>query len=452
MISSFRLHNFKSYSTAELKFSPLTMLIGANASGKSNALEALRLLSWLAQGNRLDDIERNIQGADTLIRGQAEDLFQKGHSETSFGCSIWGISLGGIEFDMKIALREMRLVVVEESTRVYSVAESAASKSELPVYQLDSEPSAHTDEVRVEYNNFTRGGRNPHVPCSNRQAIFRQLESPARFDPKHSESQESIPRIARVLRETLSNIVFLDPKPSLMRGYVATKKNDTLEEDGRNLSSVLYQVCHAEKPLNGNPLKEYLLEFVRSLPEQDIADIEFIKTERNDVMVRLVESFPPDENSVVDAPLLSDGTLRVLAVGAMLLTAPEGALVIIEEIDNGIHPSRAKLLMEQMQTIATLRNLQILLTSHNPALLDALPDDALGKVLCCYRDPVGGDSKIVQLRSLEQFSELTAQGPLGHLMTKRILDRFLKNTTTLEERKRKALDWVDGLDDGDAEE
>nr|WP_071822754.1 AAA family ATPase [Microcystis aeruginosa] len=32
------------------------VLIGANASGKSNALEAIRLLSWLAKGSRLDDI------------------------------------------------------------------------------------------------------------------------------------------------------------------------------------------------------------------------------------------------------------------------------------------------------------------------------------------------------------------------------------------------------------
>ncbi|MBD3265140.1 AAA family ATPase, partial [bacterium] len=75
MIRSISIRNFKSYKEAELKFSPLTMLIGANASGKSNAIEAIRLLSWLAKGQRLDDIERNIQGAENLVRGQARDLF-----------------------------------------------------------------------------------------------------------------------------------------------------------------------------------------------------------------------------------------------------------------------------------------------------------------------------------------------------------------------------------------
>ena len=53
MLSSFTIENFKSYHEASLKLAPLTVLIGANAAGKSNAVEALRLLSWIAAGNRL---------------------------------------------------------------------------------------------------------------------------------------------------------------------------------------------------------------------------------------------------------------------------------------------------------------------------------------------------------------------------------------------------------------
>ena len=58
-----------------MSLAPITFLIGANASGKSNALEAIRLLSWLAKGSRLDDIERNIQSGNAIARGQAIDLF-----------------------------------------------------------------------------------------------------------------------------------------------------------------------------------------------------------------------------------------------------------------------------------------------------------------------------------------------------------------------------------------
>jgi predicted ATPase len=165
----------------------------------------------------------------------------------------------------------------------------------------------------------------------------------------------------------------------------------------------------------------------------------------------LIESFGSKEKSM-DAPVLSDGTLRVLATGATLLSAPPGSLVIVEEIDNGVHPSRAELLIKQIIKIGKKRKLKVLLTSHNPALLDALPDDSLGDVLCCYRDPEFGDSRIVRLGDLDRFPELMAQGTLGELVTKQVLDRFLKDKTTQEERKQEALSWLNDFKKGVSDE
>lgn len=161
-------------------------------------------------------------------------------------------------------------------------------------------------------------------------------------------------------------------------------------------------------------------------------------------MVRLHESFGGRER-VVDAPLLSDGTLRVLSIAATLFSARDNSLVIIEEVDNGVHPSRAETLVNQILQIASARNLQVLITSHNPALLDAVPDKALGDVLCCYRDIITGFSKIMRLKDLDRYPILVAQGSLGQLATKRILERFLKDNTTSQERKAAALSWLDDL-------
>jgi predicted ATPase len=208
---------------------------------------------------------------------------------------------------------------------------------------------------------------------------------------------------------------------------------------------VLFAICD-----QGSEAKQKLLAFVRSLPEQDITDIQFIKTERMDVMVKLEESFG-EKTRMVDAPLLSDGTLRVLAIGAALLTAPQGALVVIEEIDNGVHPSRATTLVKQIESIASERKLRVLLTSHNPALLDALPDKALADVLCCYRDPKQGDSRLIRLGNLDRFPELVAQGPLGQLMTRRILERFLKDDTNSKQRQTAALNWLEKLKNEESE-
>jgi len=61
MLSSFTVKNFKSYRQGTLTLEPLTLLIGANGSGKSNLVEALRLLSWIAQGNTLGSIRHAVQ-------------------------------------------------------------------------------------------------------------------------------------------------------------------------------------------------------------------------------------------------------------------------------------------------------------------------------------------------------------------------------------------------------
>ena len=66
MLTAITLEDFKSYRQATLPLSALTVLIGANASGKSNVIEALRLLSWLAQGQNLSAIRFAVQSGEHL--------------------------------------------------------------------------------------------------------------------------------------------------------------------------------------------------------------------------------------------------------------------------------------------------------------------------------------------------------------------------------------------------
>lgn len=437
MIERISIQNFKSYAAAEMPLAPLTFLIGANASGKSNALEAIRLLSWLAKGSRLEDISRNIQGNDRLIRGQPADLFQAKKDPFVLGCQLsptqgdWT----NLEISIGLLLDDQLAITGEEVTKHPAIG--LTDYSNLPLYKVDSAPGLHSDEISVMYNNFKKGGNKPHIPCSNRQAIFYQLESPGRFGASHEESQKVIPTVTRAFRENLKRIIFLDPRPTAMRDY--SYENDReMKENGSNLSSVLFHVC---KEQTG---KQKLLDFIRSLPEQNIIDIKFIETDRRDVMVRLVESFGGQQREI-DAPLLSDGTLRVLAVAGVLLGSPTGSFVIIEEIDNGVHPSRAENLVSQIQEVGKTRSLRVLVTTHNPALLDALPNNALGDVLCCYRDPDAGDSRIIRLGDSTRFPEFVAQASLGELVTTRVLERFLKDKTTEVERTQKSLEWLEQL-------
>ncbi|MCB0063935.1 MAG: ATP-binding protein, partial [Caldilineaceae bacterium] len=307
--------------------------------------------------------------------------------------------------------------------------------STVPLYEIKHPAETHSREVQVAYNNFARGGKKPTIPCTDRQAIFTQLEIPSRFN--EGLARTVIPEVTKKFQAALQQILFLDPNPHNMGEY-SFIVDQQLQGDGANLSSVLYDLCEVQGQ------KRDVLQFIRSLPEQDIVDIAFIQTPRNEVMLQLTESFGGQERRR-DAPLLSDGTLRILAVAAALLSADEGSFVIIEEIDNGVHPSRAGLLLQNIRKVAVQRGLRVLLTSHNPALLDALPDSAIPNVVFCYRDPASGASELLRLADLGDYPDLIARGPLGELLTDGILDRFVKEQRSPDQKQRDALQWLELL-------
>lgn len=175
--------------------------------------------------------------------------------------------------------------------------------------------------------------------------------------------------------------------------------------------------------------------------------MDFYEDRRGRVALELVESFGGKQRNC-PVELLSDGTLRVLAIVAALLTAEPYSTLVIEEVDNGVHPSRARHLLAQMRRIASERRLRLLLTTHNPALMDALPDESLGDVVFCYRDPEEGDSRLVRLSDLDDYPGLISQDRLGGLVTRGVLDRFVKSSVSREEKKQRALEWFERLEGG----
>ncbi len=431
MIRSVTVKSFKSYKDATLPLAELTVLIGANASGKSNLIEALQLLSWLSGGRRLGDLLSDIKEREISIRGSTTDLTYGGASNIGFECTTADdTGEERLHLDLALEVSADGMHVVDEKL------EDRTLRTGFPLYRIEERATSYSSEIQVAYNNFTKGGKKPRIACIDQQPVFTQLGTPARFE--NEKSQEVIPRATAALRHDLEAILFLDPVPVRMRGYSFTVEK-TLRRDGSNVSAVLNELCRTPEG------KQRVLDFVRALPEQDITGIEFLPTPRNEVMVKLVETFGHQERPT-EAALLSDGTLRVLAVAAGLLSVPAGSMVVIEEIDNGVHPSRAESLLANIQRIASERKLRVLLTTHNPALLDAIPLSAVPNIVACYRDPAEGDSRLLRLEDLERYPELVAQGRVGQLVTKGILDKFVKARPTAAAKAEKAQQFLDLLD------
>ena len=419
MLASFALENFRSYREASLALGPLTVLIGANAAGKSNAIEALRLLSWIAAGNKLGGMRHSLQDKERALRGTIGDLgFRK---VRTFTLSCETSAFDWRSYSVTLNIREDGELHIS-GERVTGLGYSSSA----PLFEVVTPSTGALGDIVVAYNNFARGGKKPHIICNDQTAVLCQLMSSARFYGTHRKAQREIPETRR-FHQQLSTITFLDPRPSLMDQATADQR---LTESGDNLSGVLYNLCQDEDS------KGQVLEFIRALPQHSWGSSDC------EVMVALTGRSA--EAQLVTRHASSDGTLRLLAIAAAILAAP-GDLVVIEEIDNGVHPSRAAQLLDQISRIAKNKNLRVLISNHNPALLDALPDDAVPHAVFCYRDRDDGSSRLVRLADIPDYPELIAQGSVGHLMTRGIIERFVKHHPGAERRKERAVAWLNEL-------
>lgn len=216
---------------------------------------------------------------------------------------------------------------------------------------------------------------------------------------------------------TLSSAFFLDISPRRMRDY-APKSSTQLGSEGQNVSAAVWQLCQTEGR------KQDLLDWMSELCAPELSDIDFVETELGDVMLVLIEK----DGARISARSLSDGTLRFLGELTALLTAPRGSLILIEEIENGLHPARIHLLVELLTGLTAEREVQILATTHSPAVLGALADadPELAKATLVFgRTPDEPGTVARRLGDLPRFDEVVQRRGIEHLFTTQWLERAL---------------------------
>ena len=305
-----------------------------------------------------------------------------------------------------------------EEEALYKVPNGVTSTSDGEMIFKTRAAAGQNSDIIAEYNKKT--GKNPEIMCMRVSSILAQLK--VKLPQKSKRDRECLEYITLVL-ENLKGIFVLNPIPKAMRDYV--RITDTqIKENGENISPVLYELCKDDKK------EEVLLDVICSLPENEVGGIEFIKTQLNDVIFGLKEHYA-GTTEIVDAKRLSDGTLRCIAIVAAILSIPENGILVVEEIDNGIHPRRVNVLIDRLSQLGELRNIDIILTTHNPVLLNKYDKDKLLGVSVVYRDKEKGVSKFIPFVEIEQYPKLLAKGGLGEAMLDDSLIKMIKNPSKL---------------------
>lgn len=247
--------------------------------------------------------------------------------------------------------------------------------------------------------------------------------------PNNTEIEKENLDLIKKVTDDLRGIFILDPIPSAMRNYERITDIE-IRPNGENVSPVLYHMCKDRLK------KEQLLDIICRLPENEVMDIEFITTKLGDVIFGLKERYM-SSSELVDAKKLSDGTLRCIAIVSAILTMKENGTIVVEEIDNGIHPSRVLKLIECLKMIGKSRKIDIILTTHNASLLNQYDREKLMGVSIIYRDKENGTSKFTPFVEMKQSSKVLAAGGLGAAMLNDSLNSLVK-----ESRKTVDYSWL----------
>lgn len=249
-------------------------------------------------------------------------------------------------------------------------------------------------------------GKQKRLDLTKRISVLSQYE----VLPILKDVREVCVAIAR----DLNGIFVFNPIPNQMRSYCSLA--DSLAQNGGNIAGVLAGM----QPDEEEKLEEKLSSYVRPLPERDINRVWAEKVGRfgNDAMLYCEECWSDGQKDIMDARSMSDGTLRFIAIVMALLTGRPNSLLVIEEIDNGLHPSRAGELVKALIELGRERHIDVLCTTHNPVLIDSLGVDMLPFISFVYRSANDGASKVELVEDVKNITKLMSSNTVGDLMVK----------------------------------
>jgi energy-coupling factor transporter ATP-binding protein EcfA2 len=405
MISELKIRNFKSLESVDLKLGHFNLLVGANASGKSNFLDALRFLQGVGNGFTISEI---LDGKPQSSINLKWDGIRGGSKFVAFRTPD-GEPANNTEFGVLVRNEEgsdgssnsisYSFLFSTEGNSISLGGESLLCGEE-QVLQMSGQNFMDLRSLRdSEGAEFALPGMNVLAMIALTDSALRVSGSDFSEYLKGKEHQKATGRSLEsfiCVSRNLSSMQFLDPLPSVLRGYAS--KVERLGENGEGFAALIHEI-----ETNGS--KPALLEWLRELRPDEVDDIYALEGLNNDFMVAIKEG-----NKEFRAPVLSEGTLRFIALATAFFQPSMPKVLVIEEIEKGLHPSRLRLLLELMRSQSKRTGTQVFATTHSPTLLAWLTEEDRKTTFVCTRDSESGATKMRSLAEIPRFEELLEEG------------------------------------------
>ena len=385
MLKRIKIQGYKSLVDLEVNFGHLAVLVGPNASGKSNFLDALHLLSRVATNRTLKE---------------AFDPPYRGHALESFTFGKEGIKslleqetvLFSIEVDVQLSPKVVESVnrQIQEVRRMPLAEGESVSRRSPPTvraknlrYRIEIEMLPKLGVLRVadEYlaalnaNGELNQKRKPFLeqiddrlhlrmegqarPSYYERGLNYSILSMAHYPPHH-------PHLVAMREELASWFTFYFEPRERMRFPSPVKEVHHIGLMGEDLAAFL-NTLQGLNPQQFEAVEESLRTMIPS-----VTGIEVGVNQLGEVELDLREG-----EKRISARILSEGTLRILGLLTLVSAKAPQALIGFEEPENGIHPRRIRRIAQFLETRMTLEDTQFIVTTHSSLLPDLIPPESL---------------------------------------------------------------------------
>lgn len=393
LIKQIRAKNYRSYKELDITLDRFNVMIGANASGKSNFICIFNFLKNLAEYGLDDAI--SLEGGIEFLR----NVYLPMSNTTT------------IEVEMEIEDEEtIRFIPSKEKnigispTKYHYKLEIEATKDgkeyrikeeSIKLYCDFIEYKINSKKKKVERMGFIDKGELTILRQNGDLKIDIKSESSAisldnlkdRFFFDEDDFKEEmkphqsliktrrIPLISFMIERALKGIYIYDINPKPLKNFSLISGKSELESDGSNLVLILKKLLNdKEKEEKLSEIIKDFLPFIQKITVDKLAD-KYICANIKEIFSK--EKFLP-------ASLMSDGTIKIIAL-IIILFFEKKPLIIIEEPEGNIHPFLISKVIEMMKDVSSRLNKQIIITTHNSEVVKYSGIDHLFLVHRCEK-------------------------------------------------------------------
>jgi len=396
MLTKLEISGFKTFDNFEIELSPFTVIAGPNGSGKSNLFDAIQLLGRIAK--------QDLQTAFSEQRGESRELFTL-RADGSFATQMrFAVELlldkqvkdkFGVEAELKYT-RLRYEVVIRRTTNHRGFDRLTVAEEKLSHIPKATDkwfdafvPAALAQHWRPS----TRGGARPFISTTKEsesgigapsEIFMRQDGAAGRGRPSPASETEStvLSSVAKAdflhvfaTRQEMISWRFLQLNPVELRKPSSLRASDVVAVDGSNLPTALARMVDADSSI----LRHLSREVSRLLPGVKKLELDYDEPQQQYVLYAVMT----DERRF-SSRVLSEGTLRLIALCAFKYDPQYNEVLCFEEPENGMHPYRLRTMVELLRDLGTNFNQpvkrtdssaslrQLLVNTHSPGLLAAL--------------------------------------------------------------------------------